>query len=140
MDIERPDAFVYHDVEFLSNYDGDTVRVKVTKGYDAGFGRNVLCVHQKLTLRLHGVDTYELRSKVEEEKAKGYEAKEYVNKTLTEYVGRITLVTIKDKTGKYGRYLAQLYLREKAGDRDLSKMTYLNQVLIDKGWTTGRFE
>lgn len=84
--------------EYISNYDGDTIKFMA----DLGFG-----IYYKITVRVHGIDTPELRSKDPEEKVKAYEAKEFVREALTN-ADSIIIKTLKDKKGKYGRYIAEV--------------------------------
>jgi micrococcal nuclease len=84
--------------EYISNYDGDTIKFIV----DLGFS-----IYNKVTIRLAKVDTPELRSSDPAEKASAYEAKEFVRDVLVE-ADEIIIKTNKDKTGKYGRYIAEV--------------------------------
>ena len=83
---------------FISNYDGDTIKFMV----DLGFG-----VWKRTTVRLIGIDTPELRSKDEDTKKKAYAAKDFVFSKLAD-AKEIIVKTKKDKTGKYGRYIADV--------------------------------
>ena len=87
-------AYLYK-AEVLSNYDGDTITVKI----DLGFTTYV-----KQQLRLARIDTPELRG---EEKARGQVVRDYVR----ELIGgkEVYVRTEKDKTGKYGRYIADVF-------------------------------
>lgn len=84
--------------EYVSNYDGDTIRFMV----DLGFG-----INYKLKVRVARIDTPELRSRDKILKEKAYEAKDRV-KELLESAGEIILKTNKDRKGKYGRYIAEV--------------------------------
>ena len=78
--------------------DGDTVDVDI----DLGFG---MWMHKE-RIRLHGIDTPESRTRDLEEKKFGLLAKEQVEHFLPK--GSIqTLVTVKDKAGKFGRILGK---------------------------------
>ena len=78
--------------------DGDTVDVDI----DLGFG---MWIHKE-RIRLHGIDTPESRTRDLEEKKYGLLAKEQVKYFLP--VGSIqTLITVKDKAGKFGRILGR---------------------------------
>ena len=76
--------------------DGDTVDVDI----DLGFG---VWVH-KQRIRMYGIDTPESRTRDLEEKKFGLMAKEIVKKWVPEGSTQ-TLITRKDKSGKYGRIL-----------------------------------
>ena len=76
--------------------DGDTVDVDI----DLGFG---VWMH-KQRIRMYGIDTPESRTRDLEEKKFGLVAKEIVKKWVPEGSTQ-TLITRKDKSGKYGRIL-----------------------------------
>ena len=76
--------------------DGDTVDVDI----DLGFG---VWMH-KQRIRMYGIDTPESRTRDLEEKKFGLMAKEIVKKWVPEGSTQ-TLITRKDKSGKYGRIL-----------------------------------
>lgn len=85
--------------------DGDTVRVDIDLGFHIWI--------RDETLRLYGIDAPELRGYggrrvTEDEKRRGRAAKAAL---IDKIEGReVELCTIKDKKGKYGRYLARLFL------------------------------
>ena len=116
--VEDCKFYTYH-AEITEVIDGDTVRANI----DLGF--HIWVRDEKL--RLHAIDAPELRrygagkAVSEEEKAAGVAAKAALVDLIE---GReVTLCTIKDSKGKYGRYLAQIYL----DDLDV------NQWMIDQG-------
>lgn len=79
--------------------DGDTLDIAV----DLGFG-----ISNTQRFRLLGIDTYETRlgrGTTEEDKIKGLAAKQYLIDMFAENP-EVTIVS--DKTGKYGRYLANI--------------------------------
>ena len=79
--------------------DGDTVDVDI----DLGFGVWL----RKQRVRLVGIDTPESRTKDLEEKKYGLAAKEFLTKWVTS--GGLTIKTIKDARGKFGRILGELW-------------------------------
>lgn len=80
-----------------SVYDGDSI----TCDLDLGFG----IWSKKQKIRLHGIDTPEIRG---EERELGLISKARVEELI---LGKeIVLQTFKDKTGKYGRYLGVIWL------------------------------
>lgn len=86
----------YYDAIVTGVYDGDSMTVDI----DLGFG--VWLKGQKI--RLYGIDTPELRG---EERECGLIVRDYVRDLI---LGNDIIVnTIKDKTGKYGRWLAVIY-------------------------------
>ncbi len=83
--------------------DGDTVDVDI----DLGFG---MWIHKE-RIRLYGIDTPESRTRDLEEKKYGLLAKEQVKYFLP--VGSIqTLITVKDKAGKFGRILGRFKIED----------------------------
>ena len=82
-----------------SIYDGDTMTCTI----DCGFGVHL----SKQKIRLYGINTPEVRG---DEKEEGKKSRDAVREKL---MGKdILLKTIKDKKGKYGRYLGIIYLEE----------------------------
>jgi len=103
--------------EILRVIDGDTVVARI----DLGFRTFV-----QQTLRLYGIDAPEIRGP---EKERGREASAYLRK-LIELHAPITVHTIRDRTGKYGRYLATLYGQNETVD--------LNQAMVEAGFAKGQ--
>ena len=91
--------------------DGDTVDVDI----DLGFG---MWIHNE-RIRLYGVDTPESRTRDLEEKKYGLLAKSFVLKYLPEGSYQ-TLVTVKDKAGKFGRVLGKFKI----------DLVFLNDLLV----------
>lgn len=91
-------------------YDGDTLWVDI----DLGF-----MISQRIRLRLLGIDAPELRG---QERAAGILSRNFLRSILK---GEDFFVkTEKDKTGKYGRYLATVFL---------SDGTNVNDLLVSEG-------
>jgi len=83
--------------EITEVYDGDTVTANVDLGFNTW--------RRDEKLRLYGIDAPEVRG---DERADGLVSRDALR---TRVLGReIIVCTIKDKTGKYGRYLAELYV------------------------------
>ena len=97
--------------------DGDTVDVDI----DLGFG---VWLHKE-RIRLFGIDTPESRTRDLEEKKYGLAAKEYLTGMLDDD-GGIILKTHKDKTGKFGRILGELWGTTNYADQSI------NNYMIDK--------
>jgi micrococcal nuclease len=102
-------TFRYH-AEVHRIYDGDTITSATVM---LGFGNSF-----ESSFRLYGIDTPEIRSA---DKEAAIRARDRV----MELVGdrRIIVQTVKDRTGKYGRYLATIY----AGNRNV------NKLLVEEG-------
>jgi micrococcal nuclease len=104
--------FLYHYKALVTSvYDGDTITVDLQLGCD------VVLRNQKI--RLYGINTPELRG---DSRNDGLAARDF----LREYVlnKTVTLKTIKDKSGKYGRLLGIIYTDEKN----------INELLISEGY------
>lgn len=95
--------------KIIDVYDGDTVTAMV----DLGF-----LVFQEMKLRLHGVDTPELRGSERED---GLRVRDILREKILDK--EVVIHTYKDKRGKFGRYLARVVL----DDLDI------NQWLLDEG-------
>lgn len=90
-------------------YDGDTCTIVLDLG---------LNISKKEKVRLYGIDTPELRSKSIVEKDYAKMARDYLRELI---LGKEVTVRTH-KTGKYGRYLVDIYLDS----------THINNLLIQK--------
>ena len=91
--------------------DGDTVDDDI----DLGFG---VWMHKE-RIRLHGIDTPESRTRDLEEKKYGLIAKQKIKDFMP--VGSMqTLVTTKDKAGKFGRILCKFVIYDKKTDSHMT--------------------
>lgn len=107
------EEFLYHYKAHVTKvYDGDTITVNLD------CGMNVILKNQKI--RLYGINTPELRGS-DEEKEKGRDARDFLREKILNKT--ITLRTILDKTGKYGRLLGVVYV----DDIDI------NELLLTEG-------
>ena len=104
--------------------DGDTVDVDI----DLGFG--VWMRNERV--RLYGIDTPESRTRDLEEKKYGLAAKQYLTNMLDDE-GGIVLKTHKDKTGKFGRILGELWRTTNFSDQSI------NNYMIEKHHAVGYF-
>lgn len=88
----------------ISVYDGDTIRVII----DLGFGATLNGYDGKgVSLRLHGLNTPEVRG---EQREQGLVSRDKLRERILDK--DIRLKTFKDATGKYGRYIAEIYLED----------------------------
>ncbi len=78
-------------------YDGDTVTVTIDLGFHIDFG--------ELTLRLYGIDAPEMRGP---EKVEGRKSRDWLRARLADR--EFIVQTIRDRKGKYGRYLAIIWV------------------------------
>ena len=90
-----------YDARVYDVYDGDTFKAEV----DLGFGVKI-----NQTFRLFGCDTPEMRG---EEREQGIIVRDYVRSLILDE--QIIIKTHKDKTGKYGRYLAEVTCTNESG-------------------------
>jgi micrococcal nuclease len=104
-------------VKIVKIIDGDTVDVDI----DLGFG---VWMHKE-RVRLFGIDTPESRTSDLEEKKYGLAAKKFLTGMLDDE-GGIILKTHKDKTGKFGRILGELWRTTNYADQSI------NNYMIDK--------
>ncbi|MFQ5630098.1 MAG: thermonuclease family protein [bacterium] len=88
----------FYKAKVLSVYDGDTCRV------DIDLGLKIWLRNERI--RLNRINTPELRGA---EKAKGLLARDYLRELVLDK--DILLQTAKDKQGKYGRYLGELWIQ-----------------------------
>ena len=96
-----------------SVYDGDSIKVDIDLGFNTWINN--------MSIRLYGIDTPEIRG---DERPDGLISKEFVLNRIP--IGsKVYIKTIKDKTGKYGRYLGIIYY----GDNLIN----LNEELIANG-------
>ena len=77
-------------------YDGDTLTVDMELGFGMTF---------RTKLRLHRINAWEVRG---EEREKGLEAKAFLQQWCPPQQ-QILVKTHRDRTGKYGRYLAEIF-------------------------------
>ena len=92
--------------------DGDTVDVDI----DLGFGVWM----KKQRIRLYGIDTPESRTRDLEEKKYGLAAKKFLTGMLDDEAS-ITLKTHKDKEGKFGRILGELWRNTDYADQSINE-------------------
>ena len=98
-------------------YDADTVRLTVDPGFGLTFNLG--------SCRLFGINAPEMRG---QEREKGILARDFVRDILGAQ-DAFTIHTIKDKKGKYGRYLVKIYLDDG---------TYLNDLIVSEGHAVAR--
>ncbi len=100
--------------------DGDTVDAFIDLGFDT---------HVKKRIRLHGLDTWESRTRNKEEKVKGLAAKARTKELLYDISDKSKHCRIKSHgVGKYGRVLGELFIR----DKDQNEIN-INHALIEEG-------
>lgn len=115
--------YEYH-AKIINVVDGDTVDALIDVGFD---------IWLKDRLRLYGINTPEMHSKIPDERLRAIAAKQFVVDTLASRTpddGVLTIRTYKDD--KYGRLLAEIMLPANAQSAalDQSSVTTLNQMLV----------
>lgn len=102
-------------------YEYNATMVKVVDGDTFDFDIDLgFSISHRIRVRLYGVDTPEIyrpRNKIEY--AHGIEAKEFVEEYFLGKTG--VLNTVRDKKGKYGRYLANFIVKMDSGKNDLAE-------------------
>jgi micrococcal nuclease len=130
------DSLFHYRAHATDVYDGDTVTV------DMDLGMQVWLRHTKL--RLYGIDTPELRPRKgtpeerEAEKKLGLAARDYVRTILLKENRLLIVETYRDKKGKYGRWLAVLWVSGKDGWCALGSYCNLNEHLVASGHAVHR--
>jgi len=117
-----------YNIENIRIIDGDTIEADI----DLGF--NIKLQNRKI--RLYAIDAPDIygRNKTSEEYALGKEAAKVLDEWLLglNEGDSVSMKTIKDKTGKYGRIIGKLYVHYK--DRNDVWTTFdVNNELIDAG-------
>lgn len=100
----------------LKVVDGDTIDVSLDQGLET---------YRTVRLRLYGLNAHEIHDKDPALRSLALKAKKFVADFLPTTEGALTIRTIKDRTEKYGRYLAKVYV----GDAPDS----LNDALVTAG-------
>jgi micrococcal nuclease len=99
----------------VSVYDGDSITLDI----DLGF--NIWMRNQKV--RLYGIDTPEIRG---EERNEGLIARDRLRELILNK--EVILTSYKDKSGKYGRWLGTIFLKDKDNSWE-----NINQLLLAEG-------
>ena len=86
-----------YNAEVLRVVDGDTLDARIDLGFD---------VHVKKRIRLHGIDTWESRTRDAEEKKKGIAAKSRLVELLQADQAKFKLISYG--VGKFGRVLGDI--------------------------------
>lgn len=111
-----------YSAQLVKVIDGDTIDLMIDLGFN---------IHNRIRVRLYGVDTPESRTTNTVEKAAGLKAKEFTHDWM-EANPNVVIQTLKDKNEKYGRILANIYT-------DDNKTKCLNEELVSGGWAKAYF-
>lgn len=106
--------------------DGDTLDLMVDLGFD---------IFQKMRVRLFGIDTPEIYGvkRDSEEYSKGKLASDFVKKILHPGT-KVSMNSVKDKRGKYGRYLATVFCDMNGVLTNLNDMLVTNGLAVKKDY------
>lgn len=96
--------------KIVKAYDGDTVTAEVNLGFS---------IKYTIKLRLLGINTPELRGSEREE---GLKSRDYLRELILDK--DVIVETKRDKKGKYGRYLAIIWLDD----------VNINEKLLNEGY------
>lgn len=97
-----------------SVYDGDTVTASVDLGFKVWL--------YGIKIRLFGINAPEMRG---EERPEGIKSRDYLRALIKD--SDVILRTVKDRKGKYGRYLADIYVDSSIG------CIWVNSHLVEQG-------
>ena len=124
------EALYRYRAKIIRVIDGDTVEAEIDHGCS---------IFSKRKLRLSGMDAPELRG---ESRVEGMASASHLIKLITSNclnldshgklgtrLAEIYIQTMKDKAGKYGRYIAILWGIDKDGE-----LVDINQLMIDDGF------
>ena len=104
-----------------SVYDADTITIDI----DLGFGVEL----KKQKIRLWNINAPEIRG---EERPAGLVSRDALREKI---LGKsILLTTIKDKKGKYGRYIGKIFLPLEILNESEQSEEFINQWLIDNNY------
>jgi len=106
----------HYNAHIIKVYDGDTVTAIV----DCGFS-----IKLKIRVRLYGINTPEVRGK---ERPEGLKSRDYLRGLILNK--DIILETIKDKKGKYGRYIGIIHLDGK----NINELLVENKYAVKKDY------
>ncbi len=106
----------FYKAHVVSVYDGDTCRV------DIDLGLHVWVRDEKI--RLARIDAPEIRG---EERQQGLASRDFLRQLILDR--DIYLETIKDKKGKFGRYIGEIWVQDENGE-----YFNVNDRMVDEGF------
>ena len=107
--------YEYRLIDIIKVYDGDTIIAII----DLGFG-----MYAKQKLRLANINAPELRGSTLSE---ARVSRDYLKASLKKALKAkqsITIKTNKDRKGKYGRYIAEIFIDKKSLNKQMVKLGY----------------
>lgn len=135
---QRTKTMYEYNAKVISVYDADTITVDI----DLGFGT---WLHNQ-KVRLYGINAYEVRrnkaKKIgDEHVAKGKAGRDAVRQIMADCDNQIIIKTVAKAKGKYGRWLAIVYVDTELKNAALATVNYrtmaeLNDWLVtaDHAW------
>ena len=112
--MKNEDSLYHYRALITAAYDGDTVTAEIDLGLKT--------VVKGEKLRLHRINAPEMRG---EDKVAGKASRDWLRSRI---LGKAVIIeTFKDKRGKYGRYIAEIWLPENDG------YTNINDELVAQG-------
>lgn len=109
------DQLYFYRAKVASVYDGDTIHADIDLGL-------TIWLH-KTKLRLARINAPEIRGV---EREAGLKARDFLKNLILNK--DVLIETIKDRKGKYGRYLAEIWLKDGSGE-----YINVNDLLVEKG-------
>ena len=111
------DASLYHYRAVINEvYDGDTCRANIDLGM-------AMWIHNE-PLRLYRINAPEAKGK---ERPEGLRSRDFLRRTI---LGKEVIIqTIRDEKEKYGRFLAEIWLKDANGN-----WTNVNDLLVKEGY------
>jgi len=106
----------HYNAKITKVYDADTVTAIV----DCGFSINL-----RIRIRLYGINAPEVRGK---ERPEGLKSRDYLRSLILDKY--VILETIKDKKGKYGRYIGIIHLDGK----NVNELLVENKYAVKKDY------
>ncbi len=108
---------LFHKATVVSVYDGDTITVNID------LGLQIWAYKEKL--RLYRINAPEVRGS---QRPEGLKSRDFLRSLLPEGT-EILISSCKDKKGKYGRYLAEIWTENEDGT-----IANINDLLVDEGF------
>jgi micrococcal nuclease len=113
--MQTPNRLYHYQAHITAVYDGDTVTA------DVDLGLHIWTRGEKL--RLHRINAPEVRG---EQRTAGLLSRDFLREQVLDK--DVVIETIADKKGKYGRYLAEIWLENAAGE-----WANINDLLVQSG-------
>lgn len=108
------DQLYNYRAKVISVYDGDTIRVDIDLGLKTWVKNE--------PLRFARIDAPEVRGS---DKEKGKASRDFLRSKIMDH--DIIVETMRDEKGKYGRYIAEIWLKEE------DDYTNINDLLVEEG-------